>query len=289
MDMADRRALFGPAGNSASFTAQYSASVHAPQWLYDLGLDTYEYQCGKGVHVGQATAETIGQAASEHGINLTIHGPYYISLTNPDKLEGNIGYVLQSCRAAKWMGANRIVVHAGSTTGRERADALKDASFALEKILEAMDENGYGDIAICPETMGKINQLGSFEEIMEICRMNERLIPCIDFGHIYARTLGLVEGYEQTKQLFDLMEDMIGLERAKSFHSHFSKIEYSKGGEKKHLTFENQEFGPDFRPVARLVAERGYHPVFVCESSGTQAEDALEMKHIYYEELERVL
>ncbi|MDR1116858.1 MAG: TIM barrel protein [Oscillospiraceae bacterium] len=287
--MPDNYALFGPAGNSDSFTASHKSSVEAPGWLYDLGLDVYEYQCGKGVRIKDETAEELGGEARKHGIKLSLHAPYFISLSNPNNLEKNIEYVLQSCNAAKHMGADRIVVHSGSVGGMGRSGALENTIGAMRIILDETERSGYGEIMLCPETMGKINQLGTYEEVLEICRVSERLIPCIDFGHLYARTLGGFEGMEKAEELFDEMENMLGVARASVFHSHFSKIEYTAGGEKRHLTFENTEFGPDFRPVARALVKRGYSPRFICESAGTQAEDALEMKHIYYEELENVL
>ena len=67
--------LFGPAGNCDSFTKQYTSSVHAPAWLRDMGLDCYEYQCGRGVNVGEDTARAIGLAAQEAGIVLSLHAP----------------------------------------------------------------------------------------------------------------------------------------------------------------------------------------------------------------------
>jgi deoxyribonuclease-4 len=101
--------------------------------------------------------------------------------------------------------------------------------------------------------------------------------------------LGKIEGYEETAKIFDIMEDAIGYERTAVFHSHFSMIEYSQGGEKRHLTFDQEEFGPDFAPIARLVCERRYTPVFICESAGTQSIDALEMKRQFLEECEKIL
>jgi deoxyribonuclease-4 len=278
-------ALFGPAGNSDTYTNTVSkSSLQAPAWLRGIGLDAYEYQCGNGVHIGEASAKSLGLEASKNSIVMSIHAPYYISLSNPDFLDKNIGYVLQSCRALKNMGGRRVILHSGSVAGRSREDALTEASKMLEHILAAMDEAGYSDMTLCPETMGKINQLGDFDEVLTLCSVDERLIPCLDFGHLYARTLGWLEGYEKTAELFNRMENALGLERASRFHSHFSKIEYSKGGEKKHLNFSDDGFGPEFRPVARLAAERGYSPVFICESAGMQSEDSLEMKRIYLEE-----
>lgn len=282
-------ALFGAAGNSDSFAQVSKSSLDAPKWLHEtMGVDAYEYQCGNGVRISEATAAQLGANAVEHGIKLSLHSPYYISLTNLDNMDKNIGYVLQSCKAAKAMGADRIVIHSGSTTGRAREDALADAKTTLLECIKSADAEGYGEITLCPETMGKINQLGDFDEVMALCSLDERLLPCIDFGHLYARTLGALEGYEATAALFDKMENLLGRERASRFHSHFSHIEYSKGGEKKHLILEDTSFGPDFRPLARLLAERGYAPRIISESAGTQAEDAALMKKIYLEELEKV-
>ncbi len=287
--MANKLALFGAAGNSDSFSAVSKSSLDAPKWLHEtMGIDAYEYQCGNGVRISGETAAKLGENARAHSIALSVHSPYFISLTNLANMEKNIGYVLQSCAAAKAMGADRIVIHSGSTTGRAREEALADARTTLLECLRAAEAEGYGDIALCPETMGKINQLGDFDEVTELCLADDRLLPCVDFGHLYARTLGALEGREATAELLDKLESKLGRERAESFHIHFSHIEFSKGGEKKHLVLSDGSFGPDFRPLARLLAERGLAPRIICESAGTQAEDAAEMKRIYLEELEKL-
>ena len=73
----------------------------------------------------------------------------------------------------------------------------------------------------------------------------------------------------------------------KQFHAHFSKIEYSDGGEVKHLTFGDTVYGPEFNMLGELIAERDCSPTIICESAGTQAEDSQTMKRIYRECLER--
>ena len=280
-------AIFGPAGNADSFAAVSKSSLDAPAWIASLGLGAYEYQCGNGVRISDKTAAQLGANAEAVSVRLSLHSPYYISLSNPEKLEGNIGYILASCKAAAAMGAGRIVVHTGSASGRDRGEAVEDAWVTLRECLRAMDEAGYGRITLCPETMGKINQLGTLEEVAELVSRDERLLPTVDFGHLYARTRGEFQGYEAMTALFDLLENRIGSERTKLLHAHFSHIEYSTGGEKRHTTFADQAWGPDFRPLARLLAERRYTPTIICESSGTQAEDAAEMQRIYLEELEK--
>ena len=278
-------AAFGPAGNSDSFSAVHKSSLDAPAWIAGLGLDCYEYQCGKGVHVGEETCRRLGENARAAGIRLSLHAPYFINLANPDRaaLERTVGYVLAACRAADWMGAGRVVVHSGALMKRARREALDTALASLGEVVAACDAAGFGHIALCPETMGKINQLGDLDEVLALCAVDERLIPCIDFGHLYARSLGAEDGAEAFARMLDRVEAALGPDRASRFHSHFSRIEFTpKGGEKCHRTFaDHGGYGPDWPPLAAEVARRGWSPTFICESAGTQAEDALEMKRVY--------
>ena len=278
-------AKFGPAGNAERFSKVHKSSLAAPAWIAQQGLDCYEYQCGKGVHVGEDTARKLGEKAREAGIALSLHAPYFINLANPDpeSREKTTRYVLESCFAAQVMGAERIVVHSGALMKRSRREALDIAKETLKQVLETCDRQGYGSIHLCPETMGKINQLGDLDEVLELCTLDGRLIPCIDFGHLYARSLGELEGEAACRAMLDKVELALGEERASRFHSHFSRIEFTpNGGEKRHRTFaDHGGFGPDWTPLAREVARRGWSPTFICESAGTQAEDAVEMKNIY--------
>ena len=120
---------------------------------------------------------------------------------------------------------------------------------------------------------------------MELCKIDESFIPCIDFGHLNARTFGSIKDKSDYEKILDTIENELGSERLKCFHSHFSKIEYTeKGGEKKHLTFADTVYGPQFEPLMELIAKKNLAPTFICESDGTQTEDAKTMKD-YYESL----
>ena len=235
--------------------------------------------------MGEDTARKLGENARAAGITLSLHAPYFINLANPERILQNNGYVLVSCALAEWMGAGRVVVHTGALMGRSRREALDIAKQGLRALLTVVDNAGLGHIALCPETMGKLNQLGDLEEVLELCTLDARLVPCIDFGHLYARSLGADDGQEAFCRMLDRVEEVLGRERASVFHSHFSHIEFTpKGGEKCHRTFEEDGgYGPDWTPLAREVARRGWSPTFICESAGTQAEDALVMKQIYQE------
>ncbi|MEY8280004.1 TIM barrel protein [Oscillospiraceae bacterium 52-8] len=283
-------AKFGPAGNSQSFKDQgYKATIQAPGYVEKMGLDCYEYQCGHGVRISSEAAAAFGKKAVEHGISLSLHASYYISLSSveEEKRQKSVEYILQSVRAAAGMGADRVVVHSGSCSKISREEALALAGDTLQRALAAMDEEGLGHVHLCPETMGKINQLGTLDEVLSLCCLDERLIPCIDFGHLNARTLGGIAQKSDYEAILLAVGERLGEGRMKGFHAHFSKIQYTeKGGEKAHLTFADTVYGPAYEPLMELICQYGSSPTFICESAGTQAEDARTMKD-YYRSLQK--
>lgn len=284
-------ARFGPAGNSDSFTQQgHKSTLDAPEFCSALGLDAYEYQCGLGVRVKEDMALKLREKANENHVMISLHAPYYISLSSMEenKRKGSARYFLESAQAVSWMGGTRFVVHSGSCGKQTREQALELAVETLRYCISELDAAGFTDVTVCPETMGKIGQLGTLEEVLELCSVDERILPCIDFGHLNARTMGGIKDEDDYRMILDTMADRIGTERASLFHSHFSKIEYTNGGEKRHLTFEDTVFGPDPAPLMKLIAERGWSPTFICESDGTQAEDAVILKNLYEEELKKL-
>lgn len=282
---------FGPSGNSESFYEQGGkSSVQMPGWLKEMGLSAYEYQCNRGVKVSEATAREIGRNALKHDVFLSIHAPYYINMasTEREKIENSKRYILDSMRAAVWMGAKRVVVHTGSCSKVSREWALESAMNTLRETLIEADETGLSDVVICPEVLGKFNQLGTLDEILEMCSIDERLIPTVDFGHIHARGMGCLNSEEDFEKVLCNIENKLGNERLKKLHIHFSRIEFTAGGEKKHWTLSDTKFGPEFHQLAAAMCKRSMEPVVICESRGYMAEDALKLKKIYEEIFGRV-
>lgn len=174
-----------------------------------------------------------------------------------------------------------MVFHPGSCAKIDRDVAKKQVKDSLVRILHEADEAGLGDLTLCPETMGKINQVGDLNEVIEFCLLDERLLPTIDFGHLHARGIGAIQTIEDYAYILDEIQNRLGSERGANFHVHFSKIEYTKSGERMHRTFDDEGYGPAFEPLAKLIAQRNLTPHMICESKGTMAKDALTMKNIY--------
>ena len=280
-------AYFGPSGNEDAFyQAGYKSSTQMPEYASKLGLDAYEYQCSRDVKITEKTANLLGDEAKKYNIKLSIHAPYYINLATDDeeKRLNSIKYITDSMVAAKYMGADRVVVHSGACAKMPRETAMEYAFKTLTMAYDEAKNLGVESVHICPETMGKINQLGDLEEVLRLCSINDSFLPTIDFGHLNARTFGGLKTKQDFEHIFNRIEDVLGFDRLNSFHAHFSRIEFTeKGGEKKHHTLSDTQFGPDFDFIAEILAKRDLHPTIICESDGNMAGDALKLKKMYLE------
>ena len=220
------RALFGPGGNSESFyAAGNKATKQAPKWLKEIGLDAYEYQCGNGVTGSDANFIEVGSKAKEYGIAMSLHAPYFISLSGveTEKRLKSIDYIEKSLWAADLMGADTIVIHSGSAGKIPRAEAMKLSCDTLEQLLRALDGR-YEHIRLGIETMGKLNQLGTLDEVIEQCRVSPRFVPVVDFGHMNARELGdKFLSADDYAFVFDRISSELGANVAENLHCHFCR------------------------------------------------------------------
>ena len=277
---------FGTAGLSDSYPGKTFDPEKIAAYTAGFGLTAFEYQCGRGVRLAHDKAAALGAACAAKGIALSVHAPYYISMSSleEEKRLHSIDYLLQSCALVKALGGRRVVFHSGSCGKQSREAALEKALDTMRRAVAAVDAAGYGDCILCPETMGKVNQLGTLDEVLALCSVDERITPCIDFGHLYARSQGTEFAGDHAAADYAALLDrlqVLGPARAAQFHAHFSRIAYTKGGEKCHLTLADTAYGPPHAPLLALLKARGLAPTIICESDGTQAEDARTLAQAY--------
>ena len=276
---------FGPSGNSESFYAEgYKHTEQSAKFVKERGLDCFEYSFGRGVRMTEEKAISIGETFQAEDIEISVHAPYFINFANPDDEMAikSYGYVLESAKACKLMGGKRIVFHPAAQGKATRFEAVDKTKERLKILAEYIALNSYEDMLFCPETMGKQAQIGTVEEVVEFCKIAPFYLPCVDFGHINAREQGSLKTVADYKDRLSYMIAELGYDRMKHFHVHFSKIMYGAKGEVKHLTFADEVYGPDFYPLAVALKELALEPYIISESDGTQAEDAKEMKKIYF-------
>jgi deoxyribonuclease-4 len=275
---------FGPSGNSRGFYEEGNLhSEQAFEWLSKKGLDAYEYSFGRGINLSDAKAEIFRNESKKHSIEISVHAPYYINFANPDPemIKKSIMYLINSCKKLAVLGGKRVVFHAATVGKLTRQEAFDLCLKNIDLLISAIYENKLNDFYFCAETMGKINQIGDVDEVAQIVNRDACFLPAIDFGHLNARTLGGIKSKDDYKSIVEKLFSTVGEYKTKNMHVHFSKIEYSKGGEVRHLTLADTQFGPPFEPLAYVIDEYKLSPIIISESEGTQAEDALTMKKIY--------
>ena len=272
----------GPSGNSLSFyESGHKHTVEAPKWLHEIGLNAYEYSFGRGITLGEKTAKEIGEEAAKYDIAMSVHAPYYINFANPDPemIAKSIDYVIRSAKMVKLLSGYRVIFHSATCGKMQRSEAVALAKSNIEKLLNAAEDLlDFDDYIFCPETMGKLQQIGTVEEIVDFCTLSDKLIPCFDFGHINSYTQGALRTEDDYKRIIDHTADRLGDYRAKNMHVHFSKIMYGTSGEIKHLTFDDEIYGPEYLPLAKVIDKYGLTPVIICESKEIMSDDALKIK-----------
>ena len=275
---------FGPSGNCESFYAEgFSHTEEAAAFVKKRGLDCFEYSFGRGVRMSEDKAISIGEAFVAEGVEISAHAPYFINFANPDDemAAKSYGYVLDTAQALKLMGGKRVVFHPAAQGKATREEAVALTVERLKVLRDYIYLNSLEDMIFGPETMGKLAQIGTVEEVTKFCLVDPVYVPCVDFGHINARERGSLVSVEDYRSRLEYMIAELGFERMQHFHVHFSKIMYGAKGEIKHLTFEDAIYGPEFEPLAIALKELKLEPYIVSESAGTQAEDALSMKLSY--------
>lgn len=241
---------FGPGGNGESW-GRRKFPEQLPEYLSGLGLNGYEIECGRGVRLAEKTPALLPGLAKEHGdIRHAARAVFHFAFLSGGgdaPQERGVYFPVGAGGAFRWRQEDRSPQRKLLKMTREEATEL--AKDTLKKAQERLDSEGLSEIIICPETMGKVNQLGTLEEVLELCGVDERFLPTVDFGHLYARTHGGITCREDYAKMLDLIADKLGTERLNSMHIHFSRIEFTAGGEKRHLTFEDTQFGPEYQPA----------------------------------------
>lgn len=164
-----------------------------------------------------------------------------------------------------------IVVHAANSSDRTPEEVWEVQRKTLWSLWYKLKERRLLDTAlICIENLGKLSQVGDVESIIRMCKLTDNFIPCIDFGHLYGRSLGkTLNSKEDFQEVFQKLYAELPAWKVNSMHIHFSKLIYTDKGEKKHTCFHDKEAGPKpgyfVRALSSLPA--AFNPIIVCESS----------------------
>lgn len=277
--------LFGSSGCGDEFYNQGHKNIlEVPKWIKEYGLDAYEYSFGHGYQMSSETAQKAGELFKENDIKISLHAPFYINFANPDEemYAKTKGYIYTGIKFLRNFGADRLIFHSASCGKMKREDAIKLTSYRFKETFDKLEEDGQLEgLLLCPETMGKTMQIGTYKEVCDLCTLNKHLIPTFDFGHINSLEHGSLKTKEDYKRIFDYSIETIGFEKTNNSHIHFSKIQYGEKGEIRHLNYDDLIYGPEFDGLAEVLIEYKLSPRVICESMNMMPHDALLMKKIY--------
>ena len=274
------RTRFGTAGVPPTFRLLKAKLADVPGLLCDGGLDAFEYQAvrwGDKPQIKQQDAETFGVEARKHDVRLSMHGSYFINLAGKDDVvSASKDRLVAGATAADWMGAYVIVFHTGFYGKFEKSYAFNICLKALKEVSQTIKDLGL-KVKLGPETMGKKFQVGNLDEIITICQEVEGTQLVVDWGHLHARALGAFKKVDDIRVVAEKIESTLGSEILQNMHCHFSKIEFTNQGERKHHPLDEPRYGPEFELLAKVLVDFKMCPTIICETPLLDI-DALKMK-----------
>jgi len=269
----------GTAGIPASTKPRSTAN--AVKRLAELGLRHMEIEFVRGVRMGEETAREIRSLAEEHDISLTVHAPYYVNLNSaePEKIVASKERIIQAARAGAWAGAKSVTFHAAYYHADDPDEVFERVKLQMADMLERLaDENI--QIRLSPETTGGPTQFGTLEELVRLGEELPGVYPCVDFSHLFARSLGEFNSYEHFASAMELIRNRLGEGALKEQHIHLSGIEYGDKGEKRHLPLVETEL--KYGEVLKALVDYDVAGWLTCESPILE-EDALILQGLYHE------
>lgn len=281
---------FGPAGVPPTFQSAKTSIADVPKLLQEEGLDAFEYEAvhwGKKPQIKEEDAKKLGRAAEKNDVWMSVHGSYFMNLCGKKPIaEASKERLVACATAAEWMNAHVVVFHPGFYGERSPSEAFQLCLKTLNEVVQALDAFGIRRVRIGPETMGRLYQLGSLDEILNMCEMVERTQLVVDWSHLHARDRGRFRTVGDFRTVVEHVENRLGTEAARNMHCHFTKIEFTDKGEKRHHTLDEPHYGPDFGMLAKVITEFRMKPVIISESPILDV-DAVKMRNMLYEEWNR--
>ncbi|OGI00622.1 MAG: hypothetical protein A2Y25_04525 [Candidatus Melainabacteria bacterium GWF2_37_15] len=247
--------------------------------LAAMNLDGLELEFVRGVTINAQNQALVKQMSAELGMAITAHAPYYINLNaqEQDKYYASIKRILDTARACHACGGYSITFHAAFYMGQDKNEVQKKVTTALKGIIQDLKSENI-DIWIRPELTGKEAQWGDLDELIQLSKDVEMVLPCVDFAHLHARTVGKWNTYDEFCRVFEKIGNELGNVALENFHAHIAGIEYTQKGERRHLNLEESDM--DYKNLMRAFRDFNIKGVIICESPSIE-DDAILLRDTY--------
>ena len=248
--------------------------------LKEMNLDGMELEFVHGVRMSDDNRIFVKEMAKNFVI--TAHGPFYINLNSKEeeKIEASVQRIIDTAAVAAQAGAFSITYHAAFYMGGDKETVFEQVKTQTKRIIDIL-ENEKIKVWVRPETTGKATQWGDIDEIINLSKEFEQVLPCVDFSHLHARSAGEYNTYDEFSKVLEKMGNNIGQYALENFHGHLAGIEYTTKGEKQHLNLENSDM--NYKDLIKVMKEFGVKGALVCESPNI--EDDCKLLKNYYESL----
>lgn len=270
---------FGTGGVPISCTKRSTAE--GIKCVKSLGLDAMEIEFVRGVKMKEDMAQKIKELSQELDVWLSVHAPYYINFCSEveETRKKSRIRLFEAARVGYLAGARDIVFHPGYYGNRSSEEALDVTKKEIEEVLNQIEREGL-NVILRPETMGGLREFGSLDEIILLCReFFPKVQPCIDFAHLYARSLGQINNKRAFSEILQRLKAELGDLALQAMHIHCSGMEYGEKGEVRHLELEESEF--DFKALIEALLDYSVEGVIISETP-VMEKGALLLKKIYY-------
>src|SRR5438876_6108577 len=218
-------------------------------------------------------AARFGELAREHDIALSVHAPIAGFMGHAErgkKLNMAVGMLDHSAGIAKAAGAALVVFHPGFLLGRTREEAIDSVVEQLGELRERLEGKDRA-VPFGIEVMGRVRDLGSADDVVEISRRLRWVRPVLDFAHMHATSDGAFTAVEPFAEALAKADAV--LEPDAPFHIHFSDIQYANRNETKHLSYGQGTLRAE--PLGDALARFGRPATVISESPDEESSQTI--------------
>lgn len=246
--------------------------------LKDMELDGMELEFVHGVRMSEESRGFVKECSDNFII--TAHGPFYINLNSKeeDKVEASVQRIIDTAAIASQAGAFSITYHAAFYMGKDKETVYNQVKMQTKRICDVLERENI-KVWVRPETTGKATQWGDIDEIVNLSKEFEQVLPCIDFSHLHARSAGEYNTYDEFSYVLEKIGKELGQYALDNFHGHLAGIEYTAKGERQHLELEQSDM--NYKDLLKVMKEFGVKGALVCESPNIE-DDCKLIKDYYY-------
>ena len=267
---------FGTAGIPNSTNPRNT--IEGIKRVKELNLDNLELEFVHSINITKEKAPEVKELSKQNNIVLTCHAPYYINLNSKEKAKfyASINRIVKSAEIANLCGAYSLCFHPGFYMKDDSKLVYENIKNGIKEVFNKL--NPENEIWIRPETTGKPTQFGDLKEILKLSQEFERLMPCIDFSHIHARSNGKYNTLQEFREILTSVEDILGKRGLENMHIHLSGINFGEKGERNHLNLKECKL--NYTDLIKVWKEFKIKGVVISESPNIE-EDAMLLKEIY--------